>query len=513
MSYPIESLVLLNPGGGGVNEKVKGDAVRDNQSAPPDATTLALQNCHTNIIGAIVKRNGYSTYTDELVRTGSPSNVLENVNGLYQYEKNDDSQYELVSASDSSDAHIYDISTPASPSDITGSATLTNDKKLSFCKVNDQLIITTEARDTVLTWSGTGNVSALSGTPPTGKYCIEFENFCFIANTSSNPERIYFSALTNPESWTATDFFRLNGAIKGIGKSGTELFVFTESSITVLRYTGDAVAPFESDRLETSTGCASHHSIINREGILYWIAPDGFIWRMVGLRPERVNDVLPNTVARLNKTSLDRCVAVDHVGLNQLWFCFPLDSAVYNDLVIVYDYLVNEFFFYTGMTINCLGNFKDSSGEVKTYFGDRSGYVYLTSDGNQDNPAGVATAIDFYRYTKQFHMGKPNQVKRLRRIKATVNNVGSYTTTITTYGDFGLSGQTTSISHDGNSSEWGAFTWGTDTWGGPEDLDDFEDSADTAKFFQFKIANDDLNVHTELRDLSLFFQTYRGSTR
>jgi hypothetical protein len=94
------------------------------------------------------------------------------------------------------------------PVDITGAASITSDSPWSFAIVADKLIMANEARDGMFLWSGSSTISEITGspTPPAGKYVIEYENYCFKANTSSNPERVYWSALFDPETWTANRF-------------------------------------------------------------------------------------------------------------------------------------------------------------------------------------------------------------------------------------------------------------------------------------------------------------------
>lgn len=509
MTLAITDFVLSDPGGGGANEKVKGDAINDNQSAPPSDGILPLKNCHTNTVGSIVKRKGYTKYAGQLSVAGSPSVSMEEITGMFQYTKYDTTQYEVVCASSGGTVGIFDISTPGSPVEIQGAASVTDDTLFSFFQLNNTLVLLTEDRDTPLKWTGSGNVATLGGSPPAGKYGLEFENYGFIANTSTNPNRVYWSGLADAESWTATDFKRLPGACTGLGVSGNDLFFFTQDSITLGRFTGDAVAPFTFDQLDTRVGCASHRSIVNKDGILYWMGADGHVYRMNGLNPERVTELIPLTKSRFNTAVLDRCVAVDHRELNQLWFCVGIDGSSYNDFVVAYDYLKGEIFFYDGMSINAACNFLDSTGAIKTYFGDRDGYIYLTNNGHADNPSEVETAIDFYRYTKQFNFGSPSRIKRVRKIKATVNNSSTAQTTFALTGDFGsTSGEVVTITHDAGDVTIGTFVVGTSKLGGVDEIEGSNDTATTSKYVHVKIANAQLNTPIEIRDISMYYQTY-----
>ena len=507
---PVQDVSITNIGGGGANEKLEAHLINDNQSARPDSSTLPLKNVHTNTIGKLIKRKGYTVYSSGQIVVGGVT--FNKVFGILQYRKFSGTEYEIAIGSDGSTKKIANISTIASPADITGAVSITEDTKIDHATVADTLIITTEARDTPIKWTGTGNAAALGGSPPAGKYCEEFFNYAFIANTSSNPERVYWSALFNPESWTATDFKRLEDSCTGLARRGDDLFCFTRNSITVVKYTGDSLNPFTFDRVDSNVGCIANRTLKNLEGVLYWLAGDGHIYRMPSgsFKPERVTEAIPVTISELNGGALSIACAEDHRELRQYWCCVPKSSSTVCDFIIVVDYLSNEIFMYDGFNVNCIANFVDSSGVIKTYFGDRTGRIFLTNNGNSDYPSGTQTAIDFWKYTKQFNFGSPNKRKRLRRLKATVNNGGNYTSFVDTIGDFGATGgESLTLSHNGGGKLLGS-TWvlGTDSLGRKSDIPAETDSGLTSSYMQFKFHNNAYEQAVEVRDLTLSVQVY-----
>ena len=506
MPLEIQDFPLLAPGGGGANERVAGHLIDDTQSARPDASTLPLLNVHTNEVGEIVQRSGYSVYSGALTTTSY-------VTGLFQYKKFNGNEFEIVCGDNGSVKHIWDISSPGSPVDIIGAATVTSDSLFSFAVVADKLIITNDARDTVLKWTGTGNVASLGGTPPQGKFVKEFNNYCFMANTSANPERVYWSNLFDPETWTGTDFYRLNNACTGLARTQDSLFMFTIQGCVVARYTGDSLTPFTFDLIDSNVGCGAGHSLINAVGTIYWVGNDAHIYRMNGYTPERVSELIPTTISEMTAASLSRCVAVEHRELRQLWFYYPKDSSSTNNFVVAYDYLNNQFFFYDGMAGNSCANFQESNGALKTYFGDRTGRIYLTNTGNTDYVAGSSTSINAYRHTKMFNLGVPNRVKRFRKIRSTVNNNGSGSSTITVIGDFGANGgEVLTLNHNAGNSTIGAFIVGTTALGGQSDVKTSNDVSTTCNYIQLKIAHNQNSIPFKMRDLVMMFQNY-GDTR
>lgn len=501
---PVATFYLSDVGRGGVNEKISPINCQDNESTPPSSSVLALKNCHTDTIGRIVKRNGYTVYVAQIIASG-------HCEGLYQYKKFDGSEYELAVFTTAGSKKVYDISNPSSVSDITGAASITHNSFFDFAQVADILMLTDEARDTPLKWSGSGNVSSLAASAPAGKYCEEFFNYPFIANTSVNPERVYWGPVFDPAgTWVATDFKRLEGACTGMIRQDTNLIMFTRSSIWVAQYTGDSLTPFTFQRLETSVGLISNRTLVNIEGVLYWQAQDAHVYRMgSNLQPERLTEAIPVTIASLNQGALNLACGVNHAELRQYWLCCTKSSSTQNDFTIVIDYLNNSIFFFDGIEAHSIANFSSSSGTTKTYFGDQTGRVYLSNNGSIDYLQGAATAIDFWRYTKPFNLGNGINEKRIRKIACRTNNQGNYTTLVNLFGDFGLnSGETISLNHTGGEKLLGIdWVLGFDALGKQESLYNCADVRPNVRYLQLKFSNDAYSQPVEISDLGIQFQT------
>lgn len=507
MEIQMQEFFLDSPGAGGANERVSGSKIDNNQSARPDSSTLPLLNVHTNSIGEIVQRNGYTVYAGQLTTT-------DNICGLFQYRKYNGNEYELACGNQSTTKHIYDISTPGSPSDIIGSATFTADTMFSFAVVADTLIMTTDDRDTPLKWAGSGNVASLGGTPPVGKFCAEFYNYGFIANTSANPERLYWSNLYTPETWTGTDFYRANDAITGLGRSQDNLFIFTRRGIIVAKYTGDSLSPFTFDILDTDIGCLAPHSIVHANQTIYWVGNDNHVYKMNGFTPQRVTEIIPTTISEINAAVISKCTAVENRELRHIWFFVPKGSSTTNDFVIVYDYLNEQLFFFDNIDANYAAVFQESTGQLKVYFGDRTGRVYLSNTGNTDYLAGTSTAINAYKYTKLFNLGTAARAKRFRGCRVTVNAQGSCISTIALSGDFGnTGGEVLTVNHALGGDTIGTFIIGTSYLGGSENTRVDNDCSTTARYLQLKIAHQQNSIPFSMRDLTLYFQEYGGGHR
>lgn len=504
----MQQLLLKDLGRGGVNEKVKSDEIGNNQSATPDSSIYPLLNVHTDTIGSIVKRKGYTEYIEDPVDVGATT--LNKINGLFEYRKFNGNTYMVGMGSNGTTQKIFDFSTPASIADITGSSTFTEDTYFDYAVVADILCITTEDRDTPLKWTGSGNTANLGGSPPAGKYCEEFFNYLLIANTASNPERVYWSDVFDPESHTASDFKRLEAECTGLIKRGDVCFAFTRNSITVIQYTGDSINPFTFQRLDTKVGCISNRSIVNIEGTIYWMAADGYVYRMTNFKPEKLTAVMPITLSRLNKGNFNISCAIHQVELNQYWVAVTKDSSTHNDFIIAYDYINNEVFFYDSMAIKCMANLTNSSGDIKVLFGDNTGRIFLSNNGNADYPAGVESTIAWHKHTKVFDLGSSGMVNRLRKIKCTGSASGAVDSQIDVITDFGQQGGATlNVDHTSSGDLLGStFILGTSILGRVSDRYNNFDICCNTRYVQFKFYGND-KEEKKIRDFQLYFQTYR----
>lgn len=180
---------------------------------------------------------------------------------------------------------IYDDLTQVTPTDITGGLTVSSTLQVDFQEYvlgSTKIVIGTNGTDAPFKWTGSGNASALGGSPPSGKWIEYFNNYIFLSNTSSNAERAYFSGLSDPETWdTTNDFFTFDNEITGMKTFGRQLVVFKRDSIGIISGFGRASWQ-KVDQHVRGVGCAAGHSIVNarlggdiNRDVLVFLADDG----------------------------------------------------------------------------------------------------------------------------------------------------------------------------------------------------------------------------------------------
>lgn len=135
------------------------------------------------------------------------------------------------------------------------------------------LWIMTNGADAPLKYNDT-TVADLGGTPPIASYTVLHKNRLWLFKNPSNKSRGYFSALSNPESWGATDWidFRTNDGdiITGAISSGDRLYVFKENSFFIVF--GDGPDNFKVEGPLFNLGAISRQSIKNINNDIFFLS-------------------------------------------------------------------------------------------------------------------------------------------------------------------------------------------------------------------------------------------------
>ncbi len=100
---------------------------------------------------------------------------------------------------------IYLDNLDGTASAITGTATPGSDPIPVFCVAEDTLTLWFSTNSTPLKYTGSGNVEALGGSPPTGRGAVYHLGRLWAWGANSNPSRLYYSAFGNIEDWSGGD--------------------------------------------------------------------------------------------------------------------------------------------------------------------------------------------------------------------------------------------------------------------------------------------------------------------
>lgn len=245
--------------------------------------------------------------------------------------------------------------------------------------------------------------AALGGSPPAGTVGLAWNNVAWIGNTTSNPSKLYYSILNDPEDWSSSG----SGFVEPQAGDGDEITALAPISNNILllfknrsifQVVGRA-DPFAVFPLFQGVGCAGPRAIVATEGLVYFITPEGRMRITDGNRVYDDKDIprLSNADDLWNQVPVTRLPYVqgfrqqgnsfDHI----VWMVSLGSSQSTNNYAIVWD-LKNKCWLKRSTGYN--GNAWAKSSAGKIYIGTYTGAMVdqLDYDGKYtDDSEGTRT--------------------------------------------------------------------------------------------------------------------------
>ena len=143
------------------------------------------------------------------------------------------------------------------------------------------------------TMGSSTNFEALGGTPPTPRFVATVRDFIVMGRLTSQSNRVQWSGLGLPESWTVSattqaDFQDIARGGRIMGLVGGEFgIVFQERAINRMTYIGAPII-WQFDEISKDLGCAYENSIASYKGLSFFLAADGLKLLVAG---QEVRDV------------------------------------------------------------------------------------------------------------------------------------------------------------------------------------------------------------------------------
>lgn len=226
---------------------------------------------------------------------------------------------------DSSDLSLDDVS----------AGTYTTTDRWRFTQFGNYLIAagspnTLQAYDL----TSTGNFAVISSGAPVVKFVTVVRDFVVTGNQPYTGNRVQWSGIDNPTTWstsslTQADFQDLpdGGDVQGI--TGGEFgIVLLENSIYRMSYIGTPFV-FQFDNIARNLGCYEPNSVIQWQGITYWLAADGFYscngQQVENIGGEKVNRYFFSTV--IDSSINNMSAAVDPERNLIVWGYPTLDNT------------------------------------------------------------------------------------------------------------------------------------------------------------------------------------------
>ena len=472
---------------GGLNSSSGPLGLQDNESSD-------LQNIDFNKFGSIKKRNGYDTLNSAATSGG------HHIDGLHWYEfiTAGATVRKALCVTAGWIKKMDDLD--GTWDDVTGGLTITSENHCSFANFLNVAYVV-NGKDAPFQYDGT---SCNNSTMPVGvtipKFVAEYNNYLFYAHVtqggSLRASRLHWSALNDTGTWSATDYVDIarddGQEIAGIKVLADRLVVYKTRSIYNLFYTGDADVPFilpGGGKSNSEVGCVAPHSIQEVLNGHIFLSHDGFYF-YDGNNATKISDKVSTTLQSFNQTRYDQVVSMVQKDKNKYWAAFPSSSASTNDRVMVFDYFNNAWTVYVGMAPKAMAAFYVDGDEETPYFGDYNGFVYEADTGTDDNPLGVATAIDAYYWTNW------KDYSDLIDKKAAVQAVLFYQITTSSVLSFGYSYDfetgvqfSRSINITTSGDIYGAGVYGTATYAGEGGATSRIDLTGRGRVVRFKFSN------------------------
>jgi len=316
--------------------------------------------------------------------------------------------------------------------------------------------------------------SANVATIPSGAFAVWYRNFLFVAGVAAFPNRLYFSNLGDPETFTASDYIDIEpgdgDTITGLIISGPDK-IFATKNRSVHYLTGSGANTFQVFPLVRDFGIVSHRSLVNVGKDVWGITPDGRVMSLLrneyGLYSgkDMTHDFLDTTIHGINQQALSgACSAFIH---NHILFAVPNGASTTNNLILVYDTgapIPGQYSHWTLITGWDIADFDVNLVDTKEllFMGNAQDDKVLTWEGNTDD----GTVITATWIGAELELDSVGSIKRFRQLKTTGDSLGDFDLqlwasvdngTFINIGELNLSAQ----GGIWGTSVWGAFQWGT----------------------------------------------------
>lgn len=353
----------------------------------PASTTITVET-RTSADGS----TGWSAY----VGLGASSTIVSAANNFLQIRV---TMTSTVAANPSVQSLQVTYDTTATV--LVLASTLSTLARYTFATQNDNLYITNGA-NVMSKWDGTTYSATSPGSPPTAKYVFVHKNIMFLAGNTTNPSRLYFSALADPESWPALNFVDVGKGdgdqITGLAVLLDRLVVFKNNSIYLLE--GDSSTTFVLRRATDEAGCVDQHSIVVVKNTLGFLARDGFYF-FDGVRAALASEKIVNTFTALNSSQLGLVSAIHFPAIRKVFISVPSEDVLYNDTVLVFDTLYAAWTVYSGINAASWVIWRQFNTDHLLFGGATIGQVYDAETGYSDD----GNAISCYAVTKGLDLG------------------------------------------------------------------------------------------------------------
>lgn len=292
------------------------------------------------VIGALTtakncypKAVGYGPFPSEEDYSDAAAQNLTNVVAARDVSGNT-----KVFASGSTRLYLLD-SSDFSLDDVSGT-TYTGATMWKFTQFGNKVIAATEAHTLqAYDLTTTGNFGVIASDAPKVKYVTVVRDFVVTGYQTDYPTRVQWSGINNETTWassgtTQADYQDIPDGGRVQGVTGGEFgLVLMDRSIHRMSYVGTPLI-FQFDNISRNLGCYEANSVIQWQGVTYFLSDDGFYacdgQQIVNIGAEKVNRYFFST---LRDAEIENMSAAIDPGKNLVMWGYPSTDLTYRVLM------------------------------------------------------------------------------------------------------------------------------------------------------------------------------------
>jgi len=284
------------------------------------------KNCYPRAVG-------YGAFANEQDYSDAAAQDLTNV--VAARDSNGDTR---VFASGTTRLYKLD-SSDFSMDDVSG-ITYSNSTMWKFTQFGNKLIAASEAHTLqVYDLTTTGNFGNLSSDAPKARFVTVVRDFVVTGYQTNYQGRVQWSGINNETTWAASgttqaDFQDIPDGGRVQGVTGGEFgIVLMDRSIYRMSYIGTPLI-FQFDNISRNLGCYESNSVIQWQGVTYFLSDDGFYacdgQNIVNIGAEKVNRFFFNS---LRESVVDQMSTAVEPSKNLVLWGYPSTDLTYRILI------------------------------------------------------------------------------------------------------------------------------------------------------------------------------------
>lgn len=421
----------------------------------------------------LLKRKGHTQYGNSAV--GAAEGL--GMGAYHYYSSGTDTETLLAGMNSGSSAVIFSYSASGDWVEEAGASAFTQDTQIEFQNANNAMYLYNGSEDVMklssTTWSRLSSGVPMSGSGNRGKFAVWHKNMNFVAGATSNPSRVYISALADPEDFTDGYYVNVNPEdghiITGVGQLQDYVVAFKNQGIYLLAgYSPTSISLVQRSK---DIGCIAPKSIVEGKTaqgrpVIYFLGngldgePAIFMFDSVNVR--RISDDIQDTLNGLNTNKLTNAAGVWDGEKYKL--AVADGASTYNNKELVYYPDIDQWVVNTGKSPAAYAWFEKGSDLPSLHFVDAAPSALVHQDNSGKTDSG--SYIDFKWQGKHYDSNEPFMDKKWKKMWMTTNTIGDYDLSAFANVDDG-SDTTLGILNLSAGSSWNtAIAWGDDlTWG------------------------------------------------